>query len=179
MRKSLYGLCVVVCVFGLSACNPSITFDVDIAGSGTIKAGGLLDKLLEDFGLGEFQNVDFSTTQEFKNNDVRREHVTKASLVSLQFKIESPADQNFDFLEKVEFYVEAPGLDKVLVASKTVPKGSKEFSFDVNAVDLGPYIRKERVSFTTEATGRNPTEDTKIQVSAKFSVTASLFKEKS
>lgn len=174
MRKSLFGLLLLL--VAMTGCNPSITFNVALNGSGTIEKGDLLDSLLEGFGLGEFQNVDFSTTQEFKNNDVRREHVTKASLTKLTFAITSPSDQNFDFLEKVEFFVEAPGLEKKLVATKTVPKGVKTFDFDLTALDLAPYIRSEKVSFTTNTTGRKPTQDTKLEVTAAFSITASLFK---
>ncbi len=153
-------------------CNGEITFDVPASGSSVIPKGNLLEELISDFGFGSFLNMDISTSQEFKSNNVTRERVTRVVLTKLTLTVESPSDQNLDFLTKVTFFVQSDGLPKQAVASADIPKGSKNVTFTPTNADIGAYVRAAKFSITTEVNGRRPTKDTTVRADATFQVSA-------
>jgi hypothetical protein len=163
----------LLCVLALSACNPTIDFDVPIEAETTISGGGLVPELLGAIGFGEFANLDLSNTQEFENNDVRKEQVKVARIKELTLTIVS-GDESFDFLESLSFSVEAPDLQKQRVASKTVPDGVTSFSCDLDDVDVAPYVRAPSMAITTDVDGQQPSSDTTIRVNLLFGVTAEV-----
>lgn len=67
---------------------------------------------------------------------------------------------NFDFLEEVHVFIEAPGLQKVEIATlKPVPKGATTVSFTpAKDVNLLPYVNAG-ATLTTSATATPPARD--------------------
>ncbi|MCB9637915.1 MAG: hypothetical protein H6728_14295 [Myxococcales bacterium] len=173
-KKSLFVLFVLLfsTCFSQIGCDGTVTFDVPTSGNTTVLKGTLLEEFVDNFGFGNFLNMDISTSQEFKSNNVARERVTKTVLTKLTLTIESPEGQNFDFLQKVTFFVEASGLAKQEVATADIPTGSKTVTFTPTGADIGAYIRAEKFSITTEVKGRRPTQDTTVRADAVFQVSA-------
>ena len=163
--------------FALGAgCTPQVRFDVPVDGEAKIAGagGGILDGVLSSIGFEGFNNLDFDTTSEFKNNDTSREHVASATLKSLAISIVSPAGANFDWLDQITFTVAADGEDTVEVASAAVENGVSSFACDLSDVELAPYVRKETMSIRTQADARNPPQDTTIKVELVFAVVADV-----
>lgn len=140
-----------------------IYFDVQSEGKTTIQKGTLLEQLSAGFGFDGFSSFDIAETQEFKNNNTQKDLVKEAKVKTLTMKITGPDSQNFDFLEEISFFVEAPGQTKKRIATKTVPKGVKEFTLDLDNVDLTPFIKADSIKITTEAKGKRPNNDTTVQ----------------
>jgi hypothetical protein len=157
----------------LSACNPTIDFEVPIEGETTIEGAGLLGGLLSVFGLGDLASVDLSTSREFQNNDVRKEQVTKTRLRQLTLTRLS-GDADFDFLDTLAFSGEGPQLPKARVARKQVPRDVTTFDCDIEDVELAPYVRAESMRLTTDVSGRQPNNDTRIRINLVFDVTAEV-----
>lgn len=140
-----------------------IFFDVKTEGQTTIQKGTLLEQLTSSIGFDSFSSFDIAQSQEFKNNNTQKSLVKEAKVKSLTLTITGPATQNFDFLEEISFYVEAPGQTKKRIAFKQIPKGVTTFSLDLDGVDLTPYVKADSIKITTEAKGKRPDNDTTIK----------------
>lgn len=86
-------------------------------------------------------------------------------LQSLALTITSPATgQDFTFLEGVQFFVEADGLEKRKVArGGPFAQGPTTVSLMVLDVDLAPYATAPSMTFTTTARGQKPQNTTTIE----------------
>jgi hypothetical protein len=158
---------------GLAAlgCEPAIEFDVDLSGQTEVQ-GSLVGNVLSALDFAGFGTLDFSSTEEFENNDVTREHVKAARLTALELTVVQPAGGNLDFIDELSFFAEAEGQDKVKVASATVPDGVQNVQLEPEDVDLGPYVRSESMALTTEADARPPNEDTTLEANLTVHITA-------
>lgn len=92
--------------------------------------------------------------------------------------IQQPANQTFDFMEWIEIYVSAPGLDEQLaVEKKPIPKGIKSFKFDSKNVELKDYFLKETMSYRIVAHfNAAPDSTTVILLKPKIRVIANPLK---
>lgn len=163
-------LAVVLC-----GCGP-VGFTTEVKGEGVVPGGGALSGVLTMFPqLGMLSNIDFEQNQDFKNNNASREQVTSVLLDSMTLKIASPADQDFSFLESVQFFARS-GENEVLFAQKTNVASAKliapnpTLKLDTLNVDLAQYVRASTMSIVMRGTGRKPPQDTRIEVSAVFHV---------
>lgn len=172
MRFTVVVAFVAVSAVGCS--TPTIDFDVPISAETSLEGAGLLDQILSNFGFADFANVDLEASQEFENNDVRREQVVDARMTFLNLTIKSPQGANFDWLDSVAFSVAAEGEDTVEVASATVDDGNTTVACDVNDVDLSPFVRASKMEITTEADARSPPNDTTITVDLNFKIKAEV-----
>lgn len=173
-KRSVYvGLLCVL--FGLSGCgNVNVTFDVTADGKTTIQKGSLLEQLVGSFGFDGFSSFDVSQTSEFKNQNTEKSRVTSSKVKSITMKIVGPETQNFDFLEEISFYIEAPGQTKQRIGTKVIPKGAKTFTLDLDNLELAPYIKADSIKITTDAKGKKPDNDTTIEAVIVLSITANV-----
>lgn len=162
----------------LSGCGPFM-FDAQMKGAATI-SGGPLGGLLSAFPQANgFTSVDFSNNQDFKNNNTSRDKVKTTRLNSLTLTITSPNTQDFGFLDSLEFTVKANGKEQK-VATKTnisqlgLAAPNPTLSLDVIDTDLAEYVRSSDFTITTSGTGRQPRQDTNIDVNVKFTVGVGL-----
>jgi hypothetical protein len=165
-------LLLATTVLGIG-CNPTIDFDVPIESTTTIAGGGLLPDLLGAFGLGDLASLDLEASREFENNDVRKEQVVGARLTLLRLTLVS-GDDSFDFLDSLAFSVAAPDLPKERVASKTIGDGVTTFECDLDDLELAPYVRAPSLELSSAVEGRQPADDTTIQIELNFAVKAEV-----
>jgi hypothetical protein len=172
-RLLIPALLVAVAVAGVG-CVPVVAFDVPLSAETTVEGGGLIEQFLDAFGFGDFANIDVSTTDEFENNDVRREQVTSAKLTALSLTIAAPQGADFDWLDEIAFSVEADGEPDVEVASGVVADDTVAATLDLEDVELAPYVRAPAFAITTDVTARRPPQDTTVRVDLVFSIAAEL-----
>lgn len=167
--------CASFCVIGSVGCGPpTVTFDVPVHAETVVEEGTLIDEVLGAFGFEEFAGLDLEGTQEFQNEDVRREQVTQARLTLLNLSIVEPQGANFDWLNSFTLSVEAADLDKIEVASKEVDDGQEAFSGDIVNVDLAAYVREEFMEITTDVNASRPPQDTTVAIDVNFKITAEV-----
>lgn len=175
LQRFTLAIAGVVALASTAACDLGgalgVTFDVEVDSSVTVD-GNPLGGLTGGLGFSGFNSLDFESTREFENNNTEKELVQSATLKSVTMTVTSPSDGDFDWLDEIEFYIEAPDEERVLVASKTIPDGESEVTLDIEAVELAPYIKSDTVSFSTEATGSQPDEDHTIEAVIVVEVTA-------
>jgi hypothetical protein len=166
----------LLCLLALAGCGLN-EFDVTQSGSATVPGGGITAGLLNQFPpMQGFNSFDFSQSQEFKNENAQKDHVSSAKLTAFTLNITAPSGGNFGFLQSIAFYAEANG-QKVRVAHKenigSLP-ASSTLSLDLDDVELAPFVKADTMSITTTATGQQPVSDTQITATAVFHVTVSL-----
>lgn len=166
----------VCALLSLVACAPP-TFLAEVKGETTIQAApsGVFT-LLEAFpAIGSFSSLDFDQNQDFQNQGVSKDQVSSAKLHSLELKILSPADQDFSFLDTVEFYART-GDREVLVASKRniaslgLAAPNPVLVMDVENVELQPFITAPSMSISVRGKGRLPPKEVRLQADVKLDV---------
>jgi hypothetical protein len=75
--------------------------------------------------------------------------IVEVDLKSLAIRIQSPPNQNFDFLDNIYVYLSANSLPEMLVASESnIPKGSTTLNLVTNTeVNLKDYFLKDTIYF--------------------------------
>jgi hypothetical protein len=165
---------VLATVVAASGCVPVVAFNVPLSAETTVEGGGVLEQFLDALGFGDLASVDFSSTDEFENNDVRREQVTSARLTALTLTIASPQGADFDWLDAIAFSVETDGEPKVEVASGRVADDAVAATLELEDVELAPYVRAPAFAITTDVTARRPPQDTTVRVDLVFAIAAEL-----
>ena len=85
--------------------------------------------------------------QEMEENNSRKDLIEYAALKELEFTITSPATADFDFLNEVEIFIRAEGIEQKKIAEvHSIPEtGLKIIKLDVvKNVDLQNYIKADK-----------------------------------
>ena len=169
---------LIVASLFITACGP-ITFSTSLKGDATIQ-GSVVGQLLSNFPqAASFANVDFSQNQDFKNNNTSRDKVKSMKVTALTLKITSPNSQDFSFLDSLQFDVKAAGKQQK-IASKTgiaalgLAAPNPTLTLDLVDTDLGEYVRASDFSIVTSGNGRQPAQDTKLEINVEFLVGVGL-----
>lgn len=132
----------------------------------TIRAGTVFEGLLQDFGFGEFVELDITSASELQNQGVGPGDIVRVTFQSFDLEVISPEDGDLSFLDRLEFYVEAPELPRELVArADAFPDGQARVSMELIDIDLTDYVVSESMTISTEARGSRPRRDTTVEAS--------------
>lgn len=164
----------------VTGCGP-ITFTTTLSGEGTVQ-GSALGSLLNVFpSIGGFANIDFAQNQDFQNNKTTRDMVRSVKVTSLVARIKSPASAKLDFIDSLEFTAKAAGQSDAVFAKKenipttaTMPPNST-VTFDLVGVELAPYVKQPSMTLELSGKGRQPPQDTTLEVTVQLQVGASPF----
>lgn len=122
-------------------------------------------------------DVETNSESEFEVNDTRKDLVEDIRLRKLDLDITSPSDQDFSFLESVEVFLSAEGLQEIRIAYvDEVPDTiGNSISLDVEDVDIKEYIKKDKVNLRLNTvTDKALTNDCSITVKSIFFVDAKI-----
>lgn len=172
-----------VCALLLLAGCPAPGFVAEVKGETTVPGDPTgISTVLDAFpSIGSFSSLDFDQNQDFQNQGVTKDQVSSAKLQSLSLKILSPADQNFSFLDSLEFYAKT-GDQEVLVASKHnisslgLKAPNPVLVLDVTDAELQPFITAPSMSISVRGKGRKPSKEVRLQVDVKLDVQVRLLK---
>ncbi|HYO58979.1 hypothetical protein [Archangium sp.] len=157
------------------------SFVAEVKGETTVPGDPTgISTLLEAFpAIGSFSSLDFNQNQDFQNQGVTKEQVSSAKLKSLQLKVLSPTDQDFSFLDTLEFYAKA-GDREVLVASKRnisalgLKAPNPVLDMDLTDAELQPFITAPSMSISVRGKGRKPSKEVRLQADVKLDVQVRL-----
>ena len=112
----------------------------------------------------------------FQLNDTRKDLIEEINLTKLQLVITSPSDADFSFLESIEVFISAEGLDELRIASREeVPETASTLDMDVSDADLKEYIKKDSYSLRLNTvTDEAISQDYEIDVNSTFFVDAKI-----
>ncbi|MDP1915269.1 MAG: hypothetical protein Q8L14_03420 [Myxococcales bacterium] len=160
------------------ACGP-ITFTTTVAGQGSIQ-GSQLGALLNVFpAIGGFGNIDFAQNQDFQNNKTSREMVRSVKVTSLTARITDPAAADFGFIDSLELTAKGATSEAIFAKKTGIPQAATPppnatVTFDLLDVDLAPYVKEPSMSLVLTGKGRQPSQNTTIEVTVKLLIGASL-----
>ena len=155
---------------GWLACQGKlITISVTESSTTTVEEGTILEDLLGDLGFESFLSMDLTESQELQNQGVEPGDIVDVRLVYLELEALSPSGADLSFIEEMDVFVSAPGLDTVLIAeAASFPEGEAIVPFDIADVDLTEYVVSRSMTFTTEINAHRPEADTEVE--ARFEV---------
>jgi len=164
----------VVCVL---ACRSATIANIEVDGADrvTVEEGTVLEEVLGELGFEGFAQMNVVASEELQNQDVQPGDISSVQLVSFELEAEEPANGDLSFFETFAVYVEAPGLEPVLVAdAMEFPEGEPVVSFDVYDVDLTDYVVSESMTLSTDIVAGRPTEETVVKASYLLDVGVTL-----
>jgi hypothetical protein len=160
MSRGLFALML----FAITTCGALDQISVSQSSRSTIPQGSLLEQFVGDIGFGELVEVDLTESQELQNQGVTKEQIDSVKLTSLSLTVVSPSQGDFTFLDRVEFFVEAPGVEKKRIASGgPFAAGDSMVDLALDDVELKPYVVSEKLTITTDARGNRPSEATTVE----------------
>jgi len=121
-------------------------------------------------------DMETNSESQFKVNDTRKDLIEEIKLTKLQMVITSPTDADFSFLNSVEVYISAEGLEEIKIAEKDVDENAGSIlDVDVLDIDLKEYIKKDEFNLRLNTvTDEVINEDHEIDVNSTFFVDAKI-----
>ena len=175
MKKLNYLLLVLLAVSSLTSCkkllDELLTFSFSTSSDFTIPGTIAVNTPLSI----NTPEISASSSAEFGNNGTNPSLVKDVKLSKMSLTITSPSGQNFDFLSEIKIYINAEGLNEVLIASKTDIPDTEDNMLDLNTEDvaLEEYIKKDKFSLRLDVkTDKTITQEVNITSNMTFSVTA-------
>jgi hypothetical protein len=156
----------------LAACGELDQIDVVHSGSATVPGGPAVPI------SGAIAAFPFSLGRDALSEEgVDANDVDSARLVGLRLEVTQGTSFQ-DWLDEISFYVEAPGLAPVLVATKagigSLPDGTSVVDLDTTGVDLKPYVLADTTTVTAQGSGTAPPVDTTVKATATVRVDVSV-----
>lgn len=164
-------LAAAVAFGALCTCGTLDRFDVETGAQATIAKATLVDKLIGALDFSEFEEIDFS--QDIANQGVREDQIDSVKMKTFVLRTDDPS-ATLDFIESVEFYAEAEGLPRVLVASSSDLAGQSSVELDLTDEELKPYVVAPYMTIGAEVVGERPDEDTTIIAEVTLAVDATI-----
>ena len=171
MKRALF----VLILAPVTTCGVIDQISVSQTARSTIPRGTVLEQLAGDVGFGELVELDLTESQELQNQGVTKEQIDSVKLTSLSLRVVSPEGGDLTFLDSLEFFVEAPGLESRRIArGGPFTAGEERIELELDDVELKPYVVSERMTITTSARGNRPDQDTTVEAHIDLLVDANI-----
>jgi hypothetical protein len=164
---------IALALFALLACQAKL-FEISVSDQSTSVVPGatlFTDLLPGALGFDDFLDMDITESEELANQGVEPGDIKDVQLVDFVLRAVDPPGADLAFLSRLQVFVEAPGVPRGRIAFQDeFPQGVPEIAFELETLDLTPYVVSESMTFTVEATGQLPEEDTTILASYEVEV---------
>ena len=172
--KKLFLIITAVSFFAVSCelVDKLTQFDMDYDSSFTVNSG-IPANIPFDIVTPVIQTNSESTFEEEKT---AKNLIEEISLKELRLVITTPADANLDFLNKIELYIKADGMDEVMIAwADNIPAGTTDLNMEVESVNLKGFLLADEYQLRIKTTTDEPiTKDIDIDIKSVFHVNASI-----
>ncbi len=175
-----FTILALVMVLALAACNSELlnqatTFRYPSEVSFTIPS---TPSIVQPLFLVS-NDVQASSSQEFKNNNTSVNMVKNVALEKLSLSIVNPQQQTFRFLKSIKIFIVAEGLPEIEIASnENVPADAGQtLELTTTKANLDSYIKKDRYRLRNQVVLREPTtQNIDARANMVFKVTADVLK---
>jgi hypothetical protein len=165
---------------GLAACAPA-SFTTQVRGETTVPAGppGVTTLLNALPAVSSFAGLDFNENQDFKNQGLGKDEVTSARVQTLTIEVVSPNDQDFAFLDSLEFFARAGDREariahKENIARLNLRPPNPVLTLELDELELQPFISAPTMSIIVRGRGRMPERDVRLRAVVTLEVQAGL-----
>ena len=165
--------CIILALSGCKAIDNLTQFEMDYDQTVVIPANIPIDLPYNVLT----PDIETDSETSFSINNTRKDLIEKIYLTELSLTITSPSSADFSFLESIEIYISADGLQEVKVAYKDpVPANDGTvLNMDLIDIDIKDYIKKD--SFTLKlktVTDELLSSDHQINVHSVFFIDAKI-----
>lgn len=120
--------------------------------------------------------IESNSSSKFAANDTRKDLVEEIKLQSMVLDLTSPNDEDFSFLESIEIFLSAEGLNEIKIAWKTnITSTSNQLNLQTSDKDLKAYLKKDEFTLkVTTVTDEALSRDHHIDINSVFWVDAKV-----
>ena len=169
----LLSLILLVALSGCKKIDKLTQFELEFDNTVIIESATGIDLPFNTLQPG----IETNSTATFAANDTRKDMIEEIKLTQLDLTLSSPKNGNFDFLESIELFIKAEGLEERQIAwMDEIPQGAgTRLDLNVSGANIMEYIKKDnfdlRVSVVTDETIQS---DHQIEIHSVFFVDAKV-----
>lgn len=122
-------------------------------------------------------DIESNSESEFEVNDTRKDKIQEISLTAMRLEIVSPSGQEFDFLQDIELFISADGLDEIILAYIYDIDDSvgNVINISCSGSDFQEYIKKDKFKLRVRTVSDEYNlSDVEIKIYSTFNVDAKL-----
>ena len=172
-KKYISFICLLVLFTACDKIDELTKFDMEYSQRATIPSSTGINLPFDVF-TPEMETNSEST---FAVNDTRKDLIEEIKLTDLELVIISPEEADFSFLNSIEVYISADGLEEILIANlDEVPEDAGNvITLDTSDTDLKEYIKKDEFSLRLNTvTDALMSTDHELEVNSTFFVDAKI-----
>ncbi|SFR53501.1 hypothetical protein [Maribacter stanieri] len=172
-KKYISFICLLVLFTACDKIDELTKFDMEYSQRATIPSSTGINLPFDVF-TPEMETNSEST---FAVNDTRKDLIEEIKLTDLELVIISPEEADFSFLNSIEMYISADGLEEILIANlDEVPEDAGNvITLDTSDTDLKEYIKKDEFSLRLNTvTDELMSTDHELEVNSTFFVDAKI-----
>lgn len=174
IRKQLLPLLfAITTLIGFNSCQKIRdlkTFDIDYSTSFEIPSSSIFGGIIST----PPQRIETNTSSSLEDQGTKAKWVKTVYLKDMKGTITNPSDEDFDFLESIEVYIAAEGIDEVLMAvNNNVPENTNTIELFPTDCDLKEFLLKDAIQIRTVANASNSRAIT-VKTDMTFEVEAQL-----
>lgn len=120
--------------------------------------------------------IESNSNNDFSNNNSRKDLIESAKLTQLRLRVDAPNNGDFDFLNEIELFIDADGVEETLLASlKNISTNQQEIELESSGEELAPYLRADNYSIRVRAiTDETISEEYTINADFTFFIDAEI-----
>lgn len=122
-------------------------------------------------------DIESNSESEFEVNDTRKDKIQHIRLTAMSLEIVSPAGQEFDFLEDIELFISADGVDEILLGYVYNMNNSvgNVINITCSQSDFQEYIKQDKFKLRVRTVSDEYNlSDVEIKINCVFNVDAKL-----
>lgn len=172
-KKYISFICLLVLFTACDKIDELTKFDMEYSQRATIPSSTGINLPFDVF-TPEMETNSEST---FAVNDTRKDLIEEIKLTDLELVMISPEEADFSFLNSIEVYISADGLEEILIANlDEVPEDAGNvITLNTSDTDLKEYIKKDEFSLRLNTvTDELMSTDHELEVNSTFFVDAKI-----
>jgi hypothetical protein len=151
-------------LLGSAGCEGAFAH-VQISGelAATVPAATEEEQVVTELGFGSFGTFELADPDDPDAEGVKSDDIVSVELLDFTLETLTPAGADMSFLEKVDVFVVADGLEPLLIASMDAfGKGITSVPLELRATEIGDYVVADDMQLDADVWGRRPDEKTKL-----------------
>jgi len=172
-KKSIFVICLFALITSCDKLDELTKFDMEYSQRATIPSSAGIDLPFDVFT----PEIETNSESTFEVNDTRKDLIEEIKLTELELVIISPDGADFSFLNSIEVYISADGLEEIKIAYlEEVPDDAGSVvTLDTADTDLKEYIKSDEFSLRLNTvTDELMSTDHELEVNSTFFVDAKI-----
>lgn len=172
-KKSIFVICLFALITSCDKLDELTKFDMEYSQRATIPSSAGIDLPFDVFT----PEIETNSESTFEVNDTRKDLIEEIKLTELEMVIISPDDADFSFLNSIEVYISADGLEEIKIAylEEVADDAGSVITLDTSDTDLKEYIKSDEFSLRLNTvTDELMSTDHELEVNSTFFVDAKI-----